>query len=108
MSIVLSIQIYKLTKTFPKSEQFGLVQQLRRAVTSVTANLAEGLTRDSFKEQARFTTISYGSLMECLNLIIIANKLDYLKDDLYIDIRVTIKKISSQLNSLKKSQLKKA
>ncbi|MEX0290584.1 MAG: four helix bundle protein [Flavobacteriaceae bacterium] len=107
LSINLSLQIYKLTLTFPEIEKFSLIQQLRRSATSVPTNLVEGISRDSFKEQARFTTIAYGSLMECLNLLVIAHKLDYFKEDVYGELRDIINKISNQLNSLKKSQLKR-
>jgi len=56
--------IYSLTKEFPKEERFGLVDQLGRAVISVTANIAEGSSRLSAKDQAHFSNLAYGSLME--------------------------------------------
>lgn len=52
----LTVEIYKITNDFPKSEQFSLTDQLRRAISSVTANIAEGTGRLSHKDQAHFTT----------------------------------------------------
>lgn len=57
-------EVYDLTASFPKSESYGLVSQLRRAVVSVANNLAEGTTRNSFKEQAHFTSLAHSSLSE--------------------------------------------
>ena len=60
----LTNQIYGLTKTFPKEEQFGLTNQIRRAVVSVTSNIAEGCGRQSAKDTINFLHISRGSLYE--------------------------------------------
>ena len=55
--------IYTLTSSFPENEKFGLVSQLRRAMISVTSNIAEGSSRTSHKDQARFYQIGYSNLM---------------------------------------------
>ncbi|MFK5890983.1 MAG: four helix bundle protein [Flavobacteriaceae bacterium] len=107
LSIDLSLKIYKLTEAFPSDERFGLTSQLRRAITSVPTNLTEGLSRDSFKDQARFTTIAYGSLMEVLNLLIISYKLNYFEEKTYLELRTIINEVSNKINALKKSQLKR-
>lgn len=60
----LTNQIYGLTKTFPKEEQFGLTNQIRRAVVSVTSNIAEGCGRQSANDTINFLHISRGSLYE--------------------------------------------
>jgi four helix bundle protein len=54
---------YGLTNTFPVEEKFGIINQMRRAAISVSSNISEGSSRSSFKDQARFTVISYGSLI---------------------------------------------
>ena len=103
---VLSKEIYIATKQFPDDERFGLTSQLRRAVVSVCSNLAEGSSRNSFKDKARFTEIAYGSLMEVLNQLIIASDLDFLSHQNYEKLRLQIEEISNMLNGLRKSQLK--
>ena len=70
--------IYKVTKKFPKEEQFGLVNQLRRAVVSVTSNIAEGFSRSSYKEKSQFYSMSLGSLTEVQNQLIVARDLGYI------------------------------
>ncbi|MDD5071499.1 MAG: four helix bundle protein [Patescibacteria group bacterium] len=57
----LVLQVYKLTKKFPKDELFGLVSQIRRAVCSITGNIAEGYGRYHYKDKIRFYTIARGS-----------------------------------------------
>lgn len=103
----LSLRIYRLSEKFPQSEKFGLTNQLRRAAVSVSANLAEGTSRTTGKDQAHFTTISYGSLMEVLNHLYLCKDLNYLNGDDLNELAVVIKEISNQLNSLRKRQLNK-
>lgn len=107
ISIQLTKDVYTVTKSFPDEEKFGLISQLRRASSSVPTNITEGLSRDSFKDQARFSTIAYGSLMEVLNLLIIAKELDYIEEENYLELRLNINEVSNKLNSLKKSQISK-
>lgn len=68
----LTKEIYELTSSFPKSEHFNMVSQIRRAATSITCNIAEGSGRISGKDKARFTEIAYSSLIEVLSLLIVA------------------------------------
>ncbi len=72
--------IYLDTKNFPKSEIFGITNQLRRASISIASNISEGSGRSHLKEKAQFYRIAYGSLMEVLNQIIIANDLNFISD----------------------------
>src|SRR2546423_4801816 len=64
--------VYRATKFFPCSETYGLTSQTNRAAVSVAANLAEGASRTSRKDQAHFSQIAYGSLMELAGLLIVA------------------------------------
>jgi len=66
--------IYNIIKSFPDEEKFGLTNQLRRASISVASNLAEGTSRNTNKDMAHFTMLSFSSLMEVLNQIIIAHE----------------------------------
>ena len=75
----LVIEIYKITKSFPKEEIYSLVDQMRRAASSVTANIAEGFDRFSFKEKIRFYYLSQGSLTELKDHILVAKDIGYLQ-----------------------------
>ncbi|MDP3947295.1 MAG: four helix bundle protein [bacterium] len=76
----LAVLIYEITKTFPKEEIFGLISQMRRAVVSITSNIAEGFSRFSYKEKTQFYSISCGSLTELQNQMLIAKDVGYLNE----------------------------
>ena len=100
-------EIYLITKKFPEDEKFGLTSQVRRAMISVSCNIAEGTSRWSDKEKVRFIEIAYGSLMEVVNYLILANDLEYISEDKILDLRSNIDIIARKLNGLKKSFDKK-
>ena len=99
------IKIYRITEKFPKSEKFGIVDQIRRSSVSVPTNLSEGSGRKTGKDKAHFTQIAYGSIMECLNLLIISRDLMYISQDELDDLRSDIEKITKKLSNLRLSQL---
>jgi four helix bundle protein len=101
----LAKMIYRQTTSFPTEEKYGLTQQVRRAAMSISANIAEGSTRSTARDQAYFTTIAYGSLIELLNHLIIASELGYLEQKLFQTLRHSIEILSVKLSNLKKSQL---
>ena len=74
----LELSIYRITKRFPIEERFSLSDQLRRAASSITANIAEGFRRISPRDKLHFYNISQGSLSETLNHLILARDLDYI------------------------------
>lgn len=74
---------YKITNSFPKHELYGLVSQLQRAASSVPANIAEGYGRGSAKDEQRFLSIAYGSLMEVETYLVLAERLSYISSDDY-------------------------
>ena len=74
----LVLMVYKVTKSLPKEEIFGLVSQMRRCAVSITSNIAEGFSRQSYLEKIRFYSIALGSLTELQNQVIIAKDLDYI------------------------------
>lgn len=74
----LVIMVYTITKKFPKEEMFGLTSQIRRAVVSITSNIAEGFGRQSVKEKVQFYSISAGSIMEVRNQILIAQGVTFI------------------------------
>jgi len=74
----IATDVYIATKSFPKEEQFGLVNQLRRASISITSNIAEGFSRFQKKDFKRFLQISYGSCSEVESQIEISFDLNYI------------------------------
>lgn len=97
--------IYKLTKSFPKEEQFGLTNQIRRAVVSITSNIAEGFSRSSYKEKSQFYSMSLGSLTEVQNQLIVAKDLKYITPEEFkktLDQTITVSKLINGL--IKKSK----
>jgi len=75
--------VYKMTKDFPADERFGLTSQLRRSVVSVSANVAEGSSRSSRADMARFIEIAYGSLLESVTSFEIAKRQQFLSPARY-------------------------
>ena len=71
------LAVYCLTNAFPKSELYGLTQQLRRAAVSIPANIAEGFKKRTKADKARFMNIAQGSLEECRYYLILATDLGY-------------------------------
>jgi len=74
---ILVLMVYKATSSFPKYELYSLVDQIRRAVVSISSNIAEGFSRNTKKEKVRFYNISLGSLLEIQNQTQIALDLNY-------------------------------
>jgi four helix bundle protein len=77
-SIALVEDVYKVTSNFPLTENFGLIQQIRRAAVSIPSNIAEGQFRSSSKEFKQFISIALGSAAELETQLIIANRVNYL------------------------------
>ncbi|AEI15382.1 S23 ribosomal protein [Flexistipes sinusarabici DSM 4947] len=79
-SVEFSVKIYEITENFPKSELYGLTNQLRRAAISVPSNIAEGAARNSIKEKAQFYNIARGSISEIDTQIEIASRLGFIDE----------------------------
>ena len=107
LSRKLSVSIYKRTQLFPPEEKYSLTSQTRRSALSVSANIAEGTTRVSAKDQSHFTTIAFSSLMELFNHLIIASDLGYFSEDELNNYRQQIQPLSVKLSNLKASQIKR-
>ena len=104
----LVIEVYKVTKSFPAEEKFGLVSQLNRAAVSVASNIAEGSGRTSRKDQSHFTQLAYGSLMEVACQIEISFDLGFIFEKEYLPIVNAIDILSGKLSALRSAQLKAA
>ena len=69
--------VYRYTDSFPKSELYGLISQLRRAAVSIAANIAEGFKKTGTADKARFYNTSQGSIEECRYYLILSRDLGY-------------------------------
>lgn len=107
MGMDLTFKIYKLMKTFPMEEKFGLISQIQRAAVSIPSNIAEGWGRGSTKEYIQFLRIARGSVYEMETQIMIANKIDYLNEATMQDILQQTNAIGKMLLSLIRSLEKK-
>ncbi len=104
----LAVRVYLLTASFPKDELFGLVDQMSRAGVSVMSNLAEGCGRTSSRDQAHFSQIAFGSLLELDAQHPLALDLGFLNVDDYLGIRLSILELIKKISALRASQLKRA
>ena len=103
----LALEIFKVTKHFPKDELFGMTSQMRRCSVSIASNLAEGSGRSSMKDKARFSEIAFGSALELLNQVILSFDFEYIEEKKYIEIREKITEVTLLIDGLHKSQLAK-
>jgi four helix bundle protein len=99
----LVLEIYKLTASFPQSEIYGLVNQLKRAASSVPANIVEGQSRNTTKDYLHFLYNSRGSLEEVRYFLLLARDLGFLSADSYEVIEKGYESASKMLNGLIKS-----
>ena len=97
--------IYDITKQFPKEEIFGLTNQLRRAIVSFTSNIAEGFSRQSYKDKVKFYSMFLGSLTEVQNQLLIAKDIKYISQEDFNKIAQQTIEVSKITNGLiKKSK----
>jgi four helix bundle protein len=103
-SVEFAGNIYAITRSFPQDEQFGLTSQMRRASVSVSSNVAEGSSRSSDKDFARFVEVAYGSLMEVVSQASIASQQSLLTkpqfDNVYAEAEQIARKLSGLRNTL--------
>lgn len=81
LAMDLTVKIYKLTRSFPKHELYGLTSQVRRCAVSVPSNIAEGAYRNTSKEFNYFLGISSGSVGEAYTQVELAKRLEYITED---------------------------
>ena len=101
-------QAYTLIDTFPSSERYNLVDQIRRAATSITLNLAEMTSRSSYKEQAHYSEIAYGSTIEVYCAFLLSYDLGYINEQQLEELKEKISELSNKINALKNSQYQRA
>lgn len=99
----LVINIYEITKAFPTTEVFGLTIQMKRCSVSITSNIAEGFSRQSYKEKVQFYSMALGSVTELQNQLLVAKDISYISKEIFdrvFDQTILVHKI---LNGLIKS-----
>ncbi len=102
VSMELVTLIYKITNTFPKTEQYGLTNQIRRSVVSIPSNIAEGSGRNGWKELHQFLGYSIGSAAELDTQILIAKNLNYIDAKSVELVLEKIEKVRKLLSGYKK------
>jgi four helix bundle protein len=93
----LTLQVYKLSADFPKAELYGLTGQIRRASSSIAANIAEGCGRDSPAELTRFVHIASGSASELEYHLLLAHDLGFIEESAYTELDVSVNEIKKML-----------
>lgn len=102
-AIDLTVDVYKHSEKFPKTEIYGLTSQIRRAAVSIPSNVAEGAARQTRKEFINYLHIAQGSLSELDTQLIIANRLEYIPGGTYKEVESEIETISKMITGLIKS-----
>jgi len=95
--------IYRLTRNFPEAERFGLTNQMRRAAVSISSNIAEGCSRSSRADYARFLEIATGSVFEVISQATLGRNQGFLEEADYLQIYQAGEKQSRMLSGLRKS-----
>ena len=99
----LTLETYRLTEKFPRSEQFGMVSQLRRSAASISANIAEGFGRRTTNELLRCLQISCGELEETRYFLILSRDLGYIPADVFETMNVRCDSVGQLINALGRS-----
>lgn len=95
-----AVSIYSITKNFPKEEQYALSSQLKRAASSISANIAEGFGRKSSKDKIQFYRVAYGSLLETKNFIYLSKRLNYINGTSQDEIVKASEHLQKQINAI--------
>jgi four helix bundle protein len=98
---------YDLTRTFPNDERFGLTSQMRRAAVSISSNIAEGSSRFSKTDFARFIEIAIGSVFEVASQSFISRKQGFLTEDAFRNLYAAAEEQSRMLSGRRSSLLGK-
>jgi four helix bundle protein len=99
----LVLLIYKITKTFPKEEVFGLIMQMRRCSVSITSNIAEGFSRQSYREKVQFYSVALGSHTELQNQLLISRDVKIISPEQFDELFTVALKVHKILSGLIKS-----
>lgn len=103
----LVLAVYKMTDNFPQKEIFGLTSQMRRASVSVSSNIAEGFSRNTHIDKKRFYTMSYGSVAELQNQMLIARDVGFITTEIFQQLSDQTIAVQKLIGGLKKSAIDK-
>jgi len=98
----LVLMVYKITDKFPNKENFGLASQMKRAIVSVSSNIAEGFSRSSSADKVHFYTMSMGSLTELQNQMLISRDVRYINQKEFLDLADQSVIVSKLISGLKR------
>ncbi|MCH7397747.1 four helix bundle protein [Belliella sp. DSM 107340] len=98
--IKLTVQVYKISQSFPSDERFGLISQIRRSAVSVPSNVAEGAGRRTNGEFANFLGIAHGSICELETQLYVAFELGYIESEKFQVVTIELTEIQKMLYSL--------
>jgi len=96
----LTVELYRVTRAFPRDEQYGLTSQIRRSASSIGANISEGCGRGTAREFARFIQIALGSASELEYHLVLAADLGYVKHDVHFELETAVINIEKMLTGL--------
>jgi len=99
----LALEIYKLTRLFPKEETYGMISQLRRCSSSVPANIVEGFYRHTTRELIQFLYNARGSAGEAIYFLVLARDLGYISLCIYKNLRYKYESLIKSINAFIKS-----
>ncbi|HCU12536.1 MAG TPA: four helix bundle protein [Gemmatimonadetes bacterium] len=103
IAVELTLEIYRITESFPSSERFGLISQLRRAAVSVVSNIAEGHARNTRGEYRNFISFARASAIEVEVQLFLSEQLGYVQTPTLIKARDHCNAISRMLTNLKRA-----
>jgi len=101
LSHLFALEVYSITKEFPKEEIYGVTSQIRRASISIPTNISEGCGRDSDAEFNRFLAIALGSATEVEYLLLLSKDLNYISGSKFIQFNGEINTIKKKIYTLK-------
>lgn len=100
LSHLLTLEVYKITESFPKEEIFGLTSQIRRASSSIGINIVEGCGRGSDEDFKRFLRNASGSAFEVEYILLLSKDLNYISEDKFIELTPKAEELKMKISKL--------
>jgi four helix bundle protein len=100
LSHLLTLEVYKITESFPKEEIFGLTSQIRKASSSIEINIVEGCGRGSDEDFKRFLRNASGSAFEVEYILLLSKDLNYISEDKFIELTPKAEELKMKISKL--------